>query len=665
MSTQRSPKKMYGTGKRLAEHRSHDYLRFQPYVKRTKVDSAISKCNGLEISKGAKVDCSVAVPAKPYRISPPNDARSREKLKSNLEVISMSTQRSPTKMYGTGKQLAEHGSHDYQRFQVQSHVKRTKVDSAISKCNGLEISKGAKAARYVAVHAKLSRISPPNDARSKAKLLVSKADALTQNMAEKNVKGVGKEDKSKCHATIGTSQACDKVKATSQHALLANCHALQKGVRSGIIGQDHSKSGAIIGGSSQVNSKSSIKMVKTHGKLIEDDIRCCSLSGRKLEKNAYSKNTAKDRSKPTWFTKAETCTAAQGKFALMYSNNAVSPLKIDVAGSGVSKLCSRANGFRFPQSNNSWIFAFGECPDEVDSRRKVLKAIKLFEEQHTKLLQEQKSGKATQRIDIKAAMVLEKEGKWVNTVREVGEIPGVEIGDQFQYRAELAVVGLHTQYFAGIDYIKVGRECFATCIVDSGRHKNKRITPDVFIYAGEGGNPEISGKKAKDQKLTCGNLALLTSMYANLPVRVVHCCKSLKAPNTLGVNNGSGLRYSYQGLYTVESYSWKRDEEFGKLVFKFKMVRMPDQPKVVPRSPSSLPKLMCYVNATSKKKPSHCTYNSVLGGSSSSNSRREYSHPKKSFGPTRSKGESGIFIKAKSVPYQSCSAVKRTSFLQK
>ncbi|XP_027124764.2 YDG domain-containing protein At5g47150 [Coffea arabica] len=339
------------------------------------------------------------------------------------------------------------------------------------------------------------------------------------------------------------------------------------------------------------------------------------------EKNAHFENMGKDQNSRGQFSGDETIMAAH---ALVDLSSAKSSLGTDVAGSRLSKLNSIAGFSPFPQSNNSRNMASGGCP-EVGSRSHVLKSIQLFEEQYMKLLQEQNTkGKkkrgANERIDIKAAMILKKEGKWVNTTREVGEIPGVEIGDQFQYRAELAIVGLHTQLSAGIDYIKIGSKLFATCIVDSGRYNNERRSPDVFIYTGEGGNPEIYKKKAEDQELKRGNLALKTSMLADLPVRVVRCHQSPEAPNPLGVNNGTGLRYTYLGLYKVSSCDRVRDK-YGKLAFKFTMVRNQDR------------------------------------GGASGSCKRERSHPKAN-DSTRSKGKGGIITKARG-SYQ-----KRASFPQ-
>ncbi|KAL3513215.1 hypothetical protein ACH5RR_025932 [Cinchona calisaya] len=586
-------------------------------------------------------------------------------------------------MDGTGKQLVEHGRHHSRRF--QTNVNCTKVYGVSFECNGSEIPKGAGVENNVA---ESLRILPPNEARIEGtKPLVSsvKDAALKKKMTEKNVKRVRKEDKSKC---------VDAGKTTSQHTLFANGHPpskLGKGVsvckefRRGFVGL-HSKSGIIfIDGCSQAEPKSSIGMDKTHDEVIKDDIWGCSLTGRKVGKNASTENIVKDQNKQKQFIIDETCTVAQKKFTFDV-RKAEAAREIEVAGSRVSKVNSREGVSPFPQSNNMWTVGSDKCP-EVVSRNKVIKSVELFEEEYTKLLQDRKRernerGKPTNRIDVKAAMILKEEGKWVNTVQEVGKIPGVEIGDQFQYRAELAVIGLHNQFSAGIDYIKVGEKLFATCIVDSGRYKNERRTPDEFIYTGEGGNPRMTKKKPEDQKLKHGNLALKTSMDAKLPVRVVHCCQSLKGPITLGINNGSGLRYTYDGLYTVNSY-WKERDENGKLMFKFKMIRMFDKPNLVPRSLSetrkstvegmhgmiagtSLPKekkLIHSLNATTENKPPCCTTNSALDGGCSSRSSED-SHPKKASGPIRSKSEGGPIIKAKSIANQSGASGKRTSFLQ-
>ena len=70
----------------------------------------------------------------------------------------------------------------------------------------------------------------------------------------------------------------------------------------------------------------------------------------------------------------------------------------------------------------------------------------------------------------------------------------------------------------------------------------------------------------EDQQLKGGNLALLNSIRAKNPVRVIRGCKLPRAFTT----------YFYDGLYTVEKM-WEDKGLLGKRVFKFKLVKMTGQ----------------------------------------------------------------------------------------
>ena len=70
----------------------------------------------------------------------------------------------------------------------------------------------------------------------------------------------------------------------------------------------------------------------------------------------------------------------------------------------------------------------------------------------------------------------------------------------------------------------------------------------------------------EDQQLKGGNLALLNSIRAKNPVRVIRGRKLPRASTT----------YFYDGLYTVEKM-WEDKGQVGKRVFKFKLVKMPGQ----------------------------------------------------------------------------------------
>ncbi|KAG8381067.1 hypothetical protein BUALT_Bualt06G0083500 [Buddleja alternifolia] len=213
-------------------------------------------------------------------------------------------------------------------------------------------------------------------------------------------------------------------------------------------------------------------------------------------------------------------------------------------------------------------------------RFKIMEALKLFEVQYKELMQEHElrgDVNATPYAHVEAAMRLRSEGMWVCVEKPFGHIPGVKIGDEFGFRAELAVIGLHRQLVSGIDDVVLDGKKFATSVVNAGRYENNDRELDVLIYSGQGGNRRIADK-AGDQKLEKGNLALMNSMEMGYPVRVTYKRKGVKVANTLGMSNAGNFVYIYDGLYTVNKFWHERDQK-GNLVFKFELHRMTDQPR--------------------------------------------------------------------------------------
>ncbi|CAK7322882.1 unnamed protein product [Dovyalis caffra] len=225
----------------------------------------------------------------------------------------------------------------------------------------------------------------------------------------------------------------------------------------------------------------------------------------------------------------------------------------------------------------------------ASSRSKVKKVLGLYQEILTKLLGEKeaklKGPKA--KIYIEAATILKSRHKWSNTSKRIGHIPGVEVGDRFRFRAELNIIGLHGNFFTGIDYMTKDGRKLATCIVATKRYANDMKSSDVLIYSGYGGNPSILRKQLplRDQKLEHGNLALRNSMDSRIPVRVIRQqnFKGSKASISAfkGINRQKNLNplYVYDGLYLVEKY-WQERGNLGKLVFKFQLIRILGQPKL-------------------------------------------------------------------------------------
>ncbi|TXG73436.1 hypothetical protein EZV62_002015 [Acer yangbiense] len=216
------------------------------------------------------------------------------------------------------------------------------------------------------------------------------------------------------------------------------------------------------------------------------------------------------------------------------------------------------------------------------SRHKVKYALHCYHEMLLKLLQENVHdcqvvvyNGSRSRVDMMAAKFLKEKLKWININQRLGDIPGVQVGDVFEWMAELNVIGLHHQYFNGIDYMKKDGKTLATSIVASGRYANIVESSDVLIYSGHGGNPCVIINQPQDQKLERGNLALKNSMEAKTPVRVIRGFKFSKSSNTSCKNT----RYVYDGLYYVHDY-WQERGRFDKLVFMFSLERISGQPKL-------------------------------------------------------------------------------------
>ncbi|KAL1213971.1 YDG domain-containing protein [Cardamine amara subsp. amara] len=212
--------------------------------------------------------------------------------------------------------------------------------------------------------------------------------------------------------------------------------------------------------------------------------------------------------------------------------------------------------------------------DHLSPREKVLEVLRFFKQVYKRLdreKEERRGGelfKATSRIDIKTLEFIEKMGKQVNSEKRIGSVPGIEIGDDFQYKTELRVVGLHSKTMCGIDYMKIGELRLATSIVASeGYGYNDKFGSGVMVYTGEGGNMISKEKKTEDQKLTKGNLALANSMRYKKEVRVIRGEERW---------DRKGKRYVYDGLYMVEEY-WIEKDVRGKSVYKFKLCRIPGQ----------------------------------------------------------------------------------------
>ncbi|KAJ7970611.1 Histone-lysine N-methyltransferase, H3 lysine-9 specific protein [Quillaja saponaria] len=213
---------------------------------------------------------------------------------------------------------------------------------------------------------------------------------------------------------------------------------------------------------------------------------------------------------------------------------------------------------------------------QSSARDKVKETLTDFRKLYAKLLQEHEGNKSysarniTQKTLEVAAKRFEKLHKCVNVSKRLGQVPGVEVGDQFRFRAELYVIGLHRSMQSGIHYMQKDWKTYAISIVDSQRYDNVMDNSmDELTYMGHGGNPAVKSVKPRDQKLEGGNLALKNSMEAKTPVRVIR-----KTSNNL---------YTYLGLYLVIGMVQERGK-YGKLVFKFSLKRTPQPTNIDSRN---------------------------------------------------------------------------------
>ncbi|XP_047318368.1 YDG domain-containing protein At5g47150-like [Impatiens glandulifera] len=155
----------------------------------------------------------------------------------------------------------------------------------------------------------------------------------------------------------------------------------------------------------------------------------------------------------------------------------------------------------------------------------------------------------------------------------VGAIPGVEIGDKFNNRTELSLIGLHLPKQPGIaSNSTTNNKCeFRICVsivASENDYENDMKDPNYLVYSGHGGLIKKNKGEGKDQKLKGGNLTLANSKIQKNEVRVIRG----------RMENGKNV-YIYYGLYVVEDW-YKTRGKSGNLIYKFCLKRIPGQPPI-------------------------------------------------------------------------------------
>ncbi|EEC83539.1 hypothetical protein OsI_29152 [Oryza sativa Indica Group] len=181
------------------------------------------------------------------------------------------------------------------------------------------------------------------------------------------------------------------------------------------------------------------------------------------------------------------------------------------------------------------------------------------------------------RVDLAADKIIRKLPGFTKPGPTVGNVNGVEVGDEFMYRVELALVGLHRPYQGGIDTTDYNGVLVAISIVCSGGYPDELSSSGELIYTGSGGKP-AGKKKDEDQKLERGNLALKNCIETKTPVRVIHGFKGQNREDNSHSRAKQILTFTYDGLYLVVD-CWTEGLK-GSRIFKYKLQRIPGQPEL-------------------------------------------------------------------------------------
>ncbi|WOL03754.1 histone-lysine N-methyltransferase, H3 lysine-9 specific SUVH4 [Canna indica] len=195
---------------------------------------------------------------------------------------------------------------------------------------------------------------------------------------------------------------------------------------------------------------------------------------------------------------------------------------------------------------------------------------------------EEEVKRASKRPDLKAITKMIENGSVLYNEKRIGHIPGIDVGQQFYSRAEMVVLGLHSHWLNGIDYMGIayGKQDqyksytfpLAVCIVLSGMYEDDTDNAEEILYTGQGGHDLLGNKQQiRDQKLERGNLALKNGYECSTPVRVVRGHESR--------NSYCGKVYTYDGLYKVVKY-WAEKGVRGYTVYKYKLRRLKGQPRL-------------------------------------------------------------------------------------
>ncbi|KAI3855863.1 hypothetical protein MKX03_001006 [Papaver bracteatum] len=183
--------------------------------------------------------------------------------------------------------------------------------------------------------------------------------------------------------------------------------------------------------------------------------------------------------------------------------------------------------------------------------------------------------------------------------KQIGHLPGVDVGQQFGTRAEIVSIGLHGNWSGGVDCMstsyanmeKFKRYTFplALSIIMSWQYEDGMDSEYDVVYTSQGGT-NLKGN------LKGSYLALKNNVDQHVPVRLIRSQSEY-------TDSMRRWLYTYDGLYEVVKF-WAEKGTSGFTVFKFGMKRLEGQPPLtinqatnhkghVPKSIDELRGLVC------------------------------------------------------------------------
>ncbi|OVA13085.1 SRA-YDG [Macleaya cordata] len=155
------------------------------------------------------------------------------------------------------------------------------------------------------------------------------------------------------------------------------------------------------------------------------------------------------------------------------------------------------------------------------------------------------------RFDTKAYKTLQEVGQLVVTKEQkiLGDVPGIHIGQLFNYKTELAACGLHGYYVGGIDYLALkvaGGEKVVLVAVSIVTNFDNDDDDEMEDAAAVPAPTPGTLKYKLPQKLKKGILALSNNKEYGVHVRVIRDVRR---------DRDDGLGYSYAGLFLVQSFN--------------------------------------------------------------------------------------------------------------